>query len=93
MIPSMIRRAEWQEVLDVEAERWSSKSCEQLMAELHDVHVYEVEKEAKRYQVEVELLENTNEYIHVGVAIDDGSLPASLAPLTHSFIRHKSRNS
>jgi hypothetical protein len=28
-------------------------------------------------------------YIHVMVAVDDGSLPASIAPLTHSFICQK----
>ena len=89
----MSRRAEWREVLDVEAERWSSMSCEQLIAELHAVRVYQIENEDKWYQVEVELLEDTNEYVQVGVGIDDGSLPASFAPVTHTFIRHKNRNS
>jgi len=38
----------------------------------------------------VELLENTEKYIHVVVSVDDGSLPASIWPLTNSFIRDKS---
>jgi hypothetical protein len=36
--------------------------------------------------VEVEILENTAQYIHVMVAVDDGSLPASLSPVARSFI-------
>jgi len=48
-----------------------------------------VEFESKRYQVEVQLLENTENYLHVMVAVDDGGLPASILPLTHSFICQK----
>jgi hypothetical protein len=64
-------------------------SCGDLVSELHETQAYEVEFESKQYQVEVELLENTKEYLHVMVAVDDGSLPASLLPLTHSFICKK----
>jgi hypothetical protein len=39
--------------------------------------------------VEVELLENTETYLHVMVAVDDGTLPASMLPLTGTFIRKK----
>src|SRR5262245_45001342 len=79
----------WQKVLDSEVKRWSAMSFGQLVSELHEVQGYEVEFESKQYQVEVELLENTEKYIHVMVAVDDGSLPASLSPLTHSFICQK----
>ena len=65
-------------------------SCEQLVSELHEVQAYEVEFESKPYQIEVELLENTEKYLHVMVAVDDGSLPASISPSTHSFICQKS---
>jgi len=85
----MSRRAEWKGVLDAETKRWSSMSCEHLIAELHDVQAYVVEVDSKQYQVEVELLENTNAYIHVVVAVDDGSLPWSIWPLTQTFIRQK----
>ena len=85
----MSRRKEWQKVLDSEVKRWSAMPCEQLVSELHDAQAYEVEFESKQYQVEVEILENTQEYLHVIVAVDDGSLPASILPLTHSFICQK----
>ena len=85
----MSQREEWRKVLDAEVARWSAMSWEQLVAELRDLRAYEVELDSKEYQVEVEILENNAEYIHVVVSVDDGSLPASLSPLTHSFIRAK----
>jgi hypothetical protein len=85
----MGRREEWQGVLDAETKQWWSMSCERLIAELHDVRAYMVEVDSKQYQVEVQLMENTNAYVHVLVAVDDGSLPWSIVPLTQSFIRQK----
>jgi hypothetical protein len=87
----MSRRAEWQKVLDKEVAHWSEMSWEQLVTELHEVRAYQVEVESKRYQVEVELLENTEDYVHVIVGVDDGSLPRSVVPLVHSFVRQKRR--
>jgi hypothetical protein len=88
-MPGPERRDAWRLVLEAEIKRWSAMSCERLAAELADDQVYEVEFHSKMYQVEVELLENTERYIHVVVAVDDGSLPASIRPLTDSFIRNK----
>jgi hypothetical protein len=85
----MSRREEWRKVLDSEVQRWSSLSYLQLASELRGLQAYEVEFDSKKYQVEVQLLENTEQYLHVMVAVDDGSLPASIVPLTHSFIRQK----
>jgi hypothetical protein len=65
-------------------------SCECLIAELHDVRAYVVEIDSKQYQVEVQIMENTNAYVLVLVAVDDGSLPWSIVPLTQSFICQKS---
>lgn len=86
----MSRREEWRKVLDSEVKRWSAKSCDQLVSELPDgVEGYQIEFESKQYNVEVEILENTEEYLNVMVAVDDGSLPASISPLCHSWIRQK----
>jgi hypothetical protein len=76
-------------VLDAELEVWSRKSYEQLLLELPDVEAYEVEVDSKKYQVEVEVLEKTVDYVHVMLAVDDGSLPASISPLTQTFICSK----
>jgi len=64
-------------------------SYSELVSELRDLQAYEVEFDSKKYQVEVELLENTDQYINVVVAVDDGSLPASISPLTRNFVRQK----
>jgi hypothetical protein len=53
-------------------------SSERLIAELHDVQAYEIGAESKRYQVEVQLLEDTDTYVHVLVAVDDGGLLTSI---------------
>lgn len=50
---------------------------------------YEIEAGSKIFQVEVQLLENTEKYVHVMVAVDDGTLPASLWPLTETFLQYK----
>jgi hypothetical protein len=88
----MGRRDEWRKVLDAETERWSAKSCEQLIAELHEVQAYEVVVDSKRYQVEVEIIENKQEYIHVALGVDDGSLPMSISPSSRTFIRRKAES-
>jgi hypothetical protein len=85
----MNRREPWRPVLDAELKKWSTKSCAELVAELPDGQAYEVEFDGKTYQVEVHLLENTDKYAHVGVSVDDGSVPASFRPLSSSFIREK----
>ena len=61
-------------------------TAEQLALALDEEHAYEIELDSRTYQVEVEVLESTEEYFHVMVAVDDGSLPASMVPETQSFI-------
>jgi hypothetical protein len=83
----MNRRERWQAVLDAEIKRWSDKSYEELVSTLSEIQVYEVEFDSQTHQVEVELLENRSDYLHVSICVDDGALPASLRPATGSFIR------
>jgi hypothetical protein len=89
----MNRGGQWRPVLEIEVRKWSGKSSDELLAALLEVRAYEVEFDGKRYQVEVQLLENTDQYVHVGVDVDDGSLPASFRPLSDSFIREKQNRS
>jgi len=83
------KREQWRPVLDAEVQRWSAKPSAQLLEELADVQAYETEFEKKSYQVEVEILENTEKYVHVSVAVDDGSFRGSISPLSTSFICEK----
>ena len=85
----MNRRQNWRKVLELEVQRWSAVPCDRLLSELSDVKAYVVEYESKAYQVEVEILENTATYVHVSVRVDDGSLPASIMPESHSIICRK----
>jgi len=85
----MGRRTELRDVLDAEMRRWSSMSFEQLMSELEDVRAYETEVESKRYQIEVQLLEKTDAYVHVLVSVMDGSFLTFIVPLIGSFICKK----
>jgi len=80
------RRNNWRVVLKAEIKKWSAMSYNQVMSQLPDCECYEVEFKSKKYQVEVELLEDTELYIHVGISVDDGSLPASLWPAASSFV-------
>ena len=66
--------------------KWSGRSCDELIATLHDTQTYEIEFESKIFQLEVIMLENTEEYVHVLVAVDDGVLPAAIVPAATSFI-------
>ncbi len=94
MAESKLKGSErWRPVLEAELKRWSMKSCDQLAIELRDEQVYEIELNGEIYQVEVQLLENTDKYLHVGLAVDNGSVPASFRPLSSSFIREKPRES
>ena len=76
-------------MLDDQIRRWEEKSCNQLISELEDVMTYAVEFDAHRYQVEVQLVENTDTYVHVIVAVDDASFWGAVRPLSSSFIRNK----
>jgi hypothetical protein len=86
---NMSRQEEWRKVLDSEVKRWSAMPYGQLLSELQDPQAYEIEFDSEKYQVELEILENTEKYLNVAVSVDDGSLPASILPLSDSFIRRK----
>ena len=82
----MNRRQHWQEVLRAEMQRWSTLPHDQLLAQLRTTGAYEVEQGSHRYQIEIEALKITLDYIHVAISVDDGNIPASFVPATDSFI-------
>ena len=85
----MPSREQWRLVLEAEVKRWRARSCAELVTALAEEQSYEIKFEDNTYQVEVQLLEKTDRYIHVGLAVDDGSMPASFRPLSSSFICNK----
>ena len=70
--------------------RWSGMTAAELIDTLRELQNYEVEFEGKNFQVEVQLLENTDRYLHVALAVDDGVLPFAITPASDSFICAKS---
>ena len=72
--------------LKQELEQWSKKPYAALIAELKEEVVYERGEGAERCQVEVQLLENTPEYVHVSVAVDDGTFRRFISPMSTSFL-------
>jgi hypothetical protein len=85
----MKRSKQWSKVLDLEVQRWSAMPYEELLSTLQQLHTYEIETDSAKYQVEVEILKQTDRYLQVMVAVDDGSLPASIFPSCHTFICRK----
>jgi hypothetical protein len=83
------QQEEWRPVLEAEIKRWSETSLGRLISTLVNVQTYEVKFGAKPYQIEAELLENTDSLIHVGVSVDDGHFWRAMRPLSSSFIREK----
>jgi len=65
-------------------------SCDTVLTELQNRDIYEVVAESRHYQVEAVLLEDAPEYLHVSIAVDDGSLLGSIHPISESFICRKS---
>ena len=84
-----MHREKWREALESEMKRCSGMSCAQVIPLLFDVQTYEVEIESAKYQVEVQLLENNDSYIHDGVAVDDGHFSRAMHPISSSFICRK----
>ena len=73
-------------MLGAEVRHWSAIPYDKLILELRAPAVYEVERDSKMYQVEVEILSQTDSWVQVIVAVDDGTLPASIVPVTDVFI-------
>ena len=83
------RRQQCRPVLEAEVKRWSSMPWEKLVSELADEQNYEVTIESTTYQVEVTLVENTDDYVHVLVSVDDGGFLGFLLPLSNTFVIEK----
>jgi hypothetical protein len=75
--------------LDEELDRWSAMPSTELIARLAEVRNYQIESGGLVYQFEVQILENSDEYVHISVTVDDGRLPFSICPLGKSFTKNK----
>ncbi len=83
------RKEKCRPALEAEVARWLAMPWEQIVAELAEVKAYETTVDGRTYQIEVELLENTDAYVHVIVCADDGTFPSGYSPLSASFVLDK----
>lgn len=72
----------WRKVLDAEVNRWSALPHDQVVSALSDAQTYEVDFETKKYRVQVGVVEIAEQYLHINVSVDDGSVGR---PLSRSF--------
>lgn len=82
----MTTRSQLETVLEREVGSWASKSPGALRIELAQRAAYSFEVDGRPYQAEVEILEDTSEYLHVVVIVDDTSLGRAIKPLNRSFL-------
>ena len=67
-----------------ELDEWTRLPFDELKTRLKDVCAYERGEAPNQYQVEVEMLESTPEYVHVSIRVDSGRL-RSFKPFSTSF--------
>jgi hypothetical protein len=81
--------AQLRELLSKETLAWAEQEPADIVAELAKPQVYRRGTGDTWHEIEVSLLEATNEYIHVKTSIHDGGLVWSLAPITSSFLIYR----
>ena len=64
---------------------WLAELAGELIEALREPQNYEVELAGRVFQVEVQMLENTERYVHVALAVDDG-ICAATVPASDSSI-------
>lgn len=75
-------------ILEQEKEKYTGKTYEELIT-LKDPTVYECGIRDDWYQVEVQILEKNEEYVHIAVNVDDGKFPKAFVPFSTSFLVYK----
>jgi len=81
-----MKKSKLQEILRREIDKYASKSYKEL-TEISESIVYQGNEEGEFFQVEILLLENKMDYVHVGVSVDDGSfIRTTFWPVSSSFL-------
>jgi hypothetical protein len=81
--------AQLRELLSQETLAWAERSLADIVAELAKPQTYRRGTGDTRHEIEVTLLEATDDYIHVQTSISDGSLVWALTPITSSFLIYR----
>lgn len=77
------------ELLSQETLAWAERSAANIVAELAKPQTYRRGTGDTWHEIEVTLLEATDDYIHVKTSIHDGSLVWALTPIASSFLIYR----
>ena len=77
------------ELLSQETLAWAERSPADIVAELAKPLTYQRGADDGWHELEVTLLEATDDYIHVQTSIHDGSAVWALKPITSSFLIYR----
>jgi hypothetical protein len=83
-----MKTSQLREILLKEVDRWAQKSIDELRSAQYPVSYNNGKKGQDYYQTKVIMLEDLPEYVHIGVAVDDGGIRAFILPPSTSFIVH-----
>jgi hypothetical protein len=81
--------AQLRELLSKETIAWAEREPADIVAELGTPQIYRRGAGDTWHELEVTLVEATDEYIHVKTSIHDGGLVWSLKPITSSFLIYR----
>jgi hypothetical protein len=81
--------AQLRELLSEETLAWAERPPADIVAELASPQTYRRGAGEAWHEIEVRLLEATDDYIHVSTSIHDGSVVWSLSPITSSFLIYR----
>lgn len=76
------------QALEKEKKKYIEKTFDEL-ANINKPITYECGEGDIWYQVEVQLLEKTKEYVHVSIAVDKGKGITAFIPVTDDFLVYK----
>lgn len=84
-----MKKEKLQALLDAEVDQLSRWPYAKLVEELSDILAYQRSSGPDYHQFEVQMIEHEPDYVHIVVAIDDGSFLKSVSPISRGFIVHR----
>jgi hypothetical protein len=86
---AQMTEARLRELLSQETIAWVERSPADIVSQLAKPQTYRRGAGDTWHEIELTLLEATDDYIHVKTTIHDGSLAWALAPITSSFLIYR----
>jgi hypothetical protein len=84
-----MKKTELKKILNTEVDNWAKKPYSEFLDLALEMNVYYEQGEGDSYyQVEVTMLEYTEDYVHIAISVNDGGWRA-FKPLSHDFLVYK----